>query len=223
MLNFIEKLRGNTSLPDAATTETALATTEAALALSHLADPDHVQRELAVVDSQILADDAAWERLDRTSNPHAFTQQQEIANRRPRLETERDVKRRQLATAKRGRAAFVALVEMLRAMDQQSVQDAQRLYTDFLVIASPDERRSRLESLDGLVRARARLGSALAAVSPAREFRRGPDPLGALADDLRARADEIDRLRAPGTRRSLFALPEGAQELIAALNEGRSA
>jgi hypothetical protein len=47
--------------------------------------------------------------------------------------------------------------------------------------------------------------------------------LAVLAHDLRARAEEIDRLHAPGIPRTPIAWPEGAQALIAALNEWRSA
>ena len=78
MLNtFIEKLR-RTSVQDA---------NEAAslLASCSLPDPDDLRRQLAAFESQLAADDAAWERLDRTSNPRAFMEQQAIAERRERL------------------------------------------------------------------------------------------------------------------------------------------
>jgi len=115
-------------------------------------------------------------------------------------------------------AAFVALVEILCAIDQQIGQASQRLYADVL-IASKDERRAGLASLDGLVRARARIAAPLAVVSP-RTFRRAPDPLAALAHDLRERADEIDRHHASGMPRAPIAWPAGAQELIDALKGG---
>jgi hypothetical protein len=144
-----------------------------------------------------------------------------IEDRGPELDAQINVLRSRIAVADARRAAFVALVGILRGVDQQIVQEAQRLYADVLLITSTDERRTRLESIDRLVRSRARIAAPLAVVSSAREFRRAPDPLGALADDLRARADEIDRQRAPGMRRNLLALPDATQELIAALN-GRS-
>ena len=108
-------------------------------------------------------------------------------------------------------------------MDRQIAEASHQLYADVLVIASKDARRARLESLDGLVRLRARIAAPLAAVSPVREFRRPPDPVGTLAHDLRERAAEIDRTLGPGARRPIATMPPGVQELIAALAEGRSA
>lgn len=216
MLNaFIERLK-RTSVQDA--NEAA-----ALLASTNLPDPDDLRRQADAFQAQLRADDDAWERLDRTSNPHAFAQQQAIAARRERLLLQVEASRTQVATAERQRAAFLALREAVRAMDQQIVQESQRLYGEFLLIASKEERRTRLEALDGLVRSRARVTAPLAVVSTAREFRRQPDPLGALATDLRERAAEIERALGPGTRRAFAGMPDGVQELIAALNEGRSA
>lgn len=186
-------------------------------------NPDKLQRQLADLQGRREADEARWKALDPLHDQLAARERRAIEDRGPELDAQIKVLRSRIEVAEARRAAFVALVAILRAMDQRIVQEAHRLYAEFLLIGSKDERRTRLESLDGLVRSRARMAAPLAAVSPAREFRRAPDPLSALADDLRARADEIDRQRAPGMRRSFFALPDGAQELIAALNEGRSA
>jgi hypothetical protein len=218
MLTTIIQKFTRTSPPDMATHEA----TEL-LASCSLPDPDDLRRQLAAFESQLAADDGRWEALDRTSNPRAFLEQQAIAERRERLLSQIDALKSQVAVAEKRRAAFVALVEMLSTIDQQIAQTSQRLYADVL-ITSKDERCAGLALLDGLVRVRARIAAPLALVSALRKFRRAPDPLGALADDLRARADEIDRQRAPGMRGSAFAaLPDGASELIAALNEGRSA
>lgn len=204
-----------TSPPDTATTNEAANL----LASCSLPDPNHLQRELVSVESQIAADDRAWERLDRTSNPHGFTEQQAIAARRSSLEAQCDSLRRKLAAAEKSRSAFVALAEIVTSMDQQIAQAAERLYADFLT-APKEERRARLESLDGLVRSRARLAAPLRVVSPATTFRRAPDPLRTLADDLRTRAAEIDRALGPGMPRQTRPWPTGAQELIDALNGG---
>jgi hypothetical protein len=187
-----------------------------------LPDPNHLRRELAAVEAQLAADDAAWDRLDRTSNPRAFTEQQAIAGRRPSLDAEHAALRRRVVAAERSRAAFVALVDILDALDLEIAEAAQRLYADVMIVSKGD-RHACLESLDGLVRARARIAGPLALVAPAPRFRRAPDPFATLAENLRARADEIDRLHAPGMPRPSVTWPDGAQELIAALNQGRSA
>ena len=71
MLSIIERFTRQT-LPN-----TTPPTAEAAelLASCSLPDPDDLRRQLAAFESQLAADDAAWERLDRTSNPHAFAEQ----------------------------------------------------------------------------------------------------------------------------------------------------
>ena len=211
MLNFIERLR-RASVQDA---------NEAAelLASCNLPDPADLRHQLAAFESQRDGDDAAWERLDRTSNPRAFMEQQAIAERRERLLLQIDALKSQIAAAEKRRAAFVALVEILDATDQQIEAAARRLYADVLIV-SKDERRARLEALDGLVRVRARLAAPLAVVSSLRKFRRTPDPFAALAHDLRERAEEIDRTLGPGMRRGIAAMPDGAPELIATLNGG---
>jgi hypothetical protein len=189
------------------------------LASCNLPNADDLRRQLAAFESQLAADDGRWEALDRTSNPRAFLEQQAIAERRGQLLSQIDALKSQIAVAEKRRAAFVALVQMLYAIDQQIAQASQRLYADVL-IASKDERRAGLESLDGLVRMRARMAAPLAVVSRLRTFRRAPDPLTALADDLRERADEIDRHRGPGMPRATIASPAGAQELIETLMGG---
>jgi hypothetical protein len=212
MLNtFIEKLR-RTSVQDA---------NEAAelLASCSLPDPDDLRRQLAAFESQRDADDQRWDTLDRTSSPRGWTEQTQIAERRERLLLQIDALRSQIAAAEKRRAAFVALVEILNATDQQITQTSQRLYADVL-IASKDERRTRLEALDGLVRLRARLAAPLAVVSSLRKFRRTADPCAALAQDLRERADEIERALGPGMRRGMAAMPDGAPELIDSLKGG---
>jgi hypothetical protein len=214
MLNIIQKLT-HTSLPDTTTNAGA-----DLLKSCSLPDPDRLRRDLAAIDSQIAVDDEAWERLDRVSNPHAFTEQQTIAARRGRLERERDALRRQLAAAEKARAALVALAEMVDSMDRQIADIAQRLYGGALVM-SRDERLTSFQMLDGLARARARIAAAIAVVVPARQYRRSIDPVRTFTDELRAMADEIDRLHAPGMPRQTMPLPSGARELIAALNEGR--
>jgi hypothetical protein len=212
MLNtFIEKLR-RTSLQDANDVAELLAS-------SNLPDPDDLRRQLAAFESQRDADDAAWERLDRTSNPRAFMEQQAIAQRRERLLLQIKALTSQIAAAEKRHAAFVALAQILDATDQQIAQASQRLYADVLIV-SKDERRARLEALDGLVRLRARIAAALAVVSPVRKFRRAPDPSAALTNDLRAAADQIERTLGPGMRRGTAAMPDGASELIANLNGG---
>ena len=84
MLSIIERFTRQT-LPD-----TTPPTAEAAelLASCALPNPNDLRRELGVVEAQLAADDAAWERLDRTSNPRAFTEQQAIAARRRSLDSE---------------------------------------------------------------------------------------------------------------------------------------
>jgi hypothetical protein len=180
-----------------------------------------LRRELATVESQLAADDDAWERLDRISSPQGFTEQQKIAARRGGLEERRNALRRQVDSSEKGRAALIALVEIVDAMDQLIANASEQLYADVLVV-SKQERIDRLRALDGLVRLRARIAAPVAAATPASRFRRGPDPIRALANDLRARVDDIDRVLGPGMPRPTMPLPPGAQELIAALHEGRS-
>jgi hypothetical protein len=142
------------------------------LASCSLPDPDDLRRQLAAFESQLAADDGRWEALDRAaSNPRGWNEQQAIAERRERLLLQIDALKSQIAAAEKRRAAFVALVEILEATDQQIAQASQRLYADVL-IASKDQHRTRLESLDGLVRLRAKVAAALAVVSPLRKFRR---------------------------------------------------
>jgi hypothetical protein len=175
-----------------------------------------------MIEQQIRVDDQRWDTLDRTSNPRAFMEQQAIAECRERLLIQADAKRTQIAPAEQRRAALVALNDILEAIDQQIDHASQQFYADVMT-ASKSQRRARLESLDGLLRARARIAAPLAGVAAAvRRFRRQPDPLSALTNDLRARADEIDRALGPGMPRAPIAWPEGAQALIATLNEGRS-
>lgn len=204
-----------TSPQDSGTTDEA----PALLASCSLPNPNHLQRDLACVEAQIAADDHAWERLDRTSNPHGFMEQQTIAARRGSLEAQCDSLRRKLAAAEKSRSALVVLAEMVASIDQQIAEASEKLYADFLTVAK-EERRARLAFLDGLVRSRARIAAPLRAVSPARTFHRAPDPLRTLADDLRKRADEIDRALGPGMPRQIPPPPAGAQELIDALNGG---
>lgn len=217
MLTTIMQKFTRTSPPDMATNEAA-----ALLASCSLPDPDDLRRQLAAFESQRDADDVAWERLDRTtSNPRAFMEQQAIAERRERLLLQIGALKSQIAAAERRRAAFVALLDILYSIDQQIAQASQQMYADFLLVTTKDERRARIESLDGLVRVRARIAAALAAVSPARRFHRGaPDPFGSLVADLRACATDIERALGPGMPRAALAWPMDAQALIAALNEG---
>jgi len=217
MLSTIIQKFTHASPPDTVSTEAATL-----LASCSLPDPADLRRQLDAFQSQLRTDDEAWERYDRTSNPHAFLQQTQISERRERLLLQIDALRTQVATAERRRAAFLRLVDILRAMDQQIVQQCHQFYAAVLT-ASKDERRAGVASLDGLMRARARLAAPLAAVAARREFRRTPDPLSALAHDLRTCADEIDRALGPGMPRAPITLPGGTLELLGVLTDGRSA
>jgi hypothetical protein len=189
------------------------------LASCNLPNADDLRRQLAAFDSQLAADDGRWEALDRTSNPRAFLEQQAIAERRERLLSQIDALNAQIGLAEKRRAAFVVLVDILNSTDQQIEAASRRLYADVLLM-SKDQRRARLEVIDGLVRLRARIAAPLALVSPLRTFRRAPDPFTALAHDLRAAADEIERHHAPGMPRATITWPAGAPELIDALKGG---
>jgi hypothetical protein len=214
MLNIIQKFT-RTSPPDVATNEAA-----ELLATCSLPDPEKLRREFNAFEEQQQRQAARWDALDQQHNPRASLEQTAITERLERLRLQIEALTPQIEVAEKRRAAFVALVETRRAINHQITQEFQRLYADFLLIASKDERRKRLELVDGLVRLRARIDAPLAVVSPSREFRRAPDQLGMLADDLRARADEIDRLRSPGMPRAPVAWPAGAHELIDALKGG---
>lgn len=213
MLNFIQKIRGS-SPPDMATNEAA-----ELLASCSLPNPDDLRRQLAETQSQLAADDGRWDALDRKSNPRAFLEQQAIAERRERLLSQIDALKSQVTVAGKRRAAFVALVDILDATDQQIEAASRRMYADVLLM-SKDERRVRLEVIDGLGRLRARIAAPLAPVSPLRKFRRAPDLFAALAHDLRVAADEIDRQHAPGMPRATIAWPAGVPALIDALKGG---
>lgn len=213
MLNIIQTF--TRASPDMATDEAA-----ELLASCNLPDPDDLRRQLAAFESQLAADDGRWEALDRTSNPRAFLEQQAIAERRERLLLQVEASRSQIAVAEKRRAAFVALADILDATDQQIEAASRGLYADVLLLMSKDERRVRLEVIDGLVRFRARIAGPLALVSPLRKFRRAPDPFAALAHDLRTAADEIDRHHAPGMPRATIAWPAGVPALIDALKGG---
>jgi hypothetical protein len=114
-------------------------------------------------------------------------------------------------------------VRLLAETDAAIAAQTESLYACVLT-APAAERHERMQSLGALFRLRARLAGPLGSVSNARGFRRGaPDPFGGLQHDLRARVDEIDRFHAPGTPRPAIPWLASAQELIAALNEGRSA
>jgi hypothetical protein len=210
MLSIIEKFMRQTP-PETAPTAEA---TEL-LATSSLPDPSSLYQQLSAFVAHRDTDEARCEQIQHDGR--AFLELQAIAERRPRLQAQIDALTSQITTAEKRRTAFVALVEILDATDQQIAQALQRLYPEVLT-APKDQRRANLEAIDGLVRLRARIAAPLAVVAPARRFRRAPDPFAALADDLRARADEIDRYHAPGMPHAAIPWPPGALELIAELN-----
>ena len=76
---------------------------------------------------------------------------------------------------------------------------------------------NRSTGLDGSARS---IAAPLAVVSPARKFRRAPEPFATLTHDLRARAEEIKRTLGPGMPRAPVAWPAGAQAILGALNGG---
>jgi hypothetical protein len=204
-------------------TSSDVPSTEAAelLASCSLPDPDDLRRQLAAPEAQRDADEARCHQIQH--DHRAFLEQQAIAERRPRLRAQIDALRSRIAAAESRRAAFIALVRLLDEADETIAAQTAALYACVLT-APAAERHERMESLGALLRLRARLAGPLASVSSARRFRRGaPDSFGALQHDLRARANEIDRFHAPGAPRPAIPWPPRAQELVAALNEGRSA
>jgi hypothetical protein len=211
MLSIMQKLT-RPALPDTAPSEAA-----ELLASCNLPNPEGLRQQLRAFETHRDADEIRCEQIQHDGR--AFLEQQAIAERRPRLRAQIDALNSQIASAETRRAAFVALVGILDNLDQQIIQASQRLYADVL-IASKDERRARLESLDRLQRLRARIAAPLAVVSPLRKFRRAPDPVVALTNDLRARADEIERALGPGMPRTMSAWPAHAQDLIEALKGG---
>ena len=211
-MSIIQKLTHPSPPPDAATNEAA-----ELLAACNLPNPEGLRQQLRAFEAHRDADESRSEQIQH--DRRAILEQVAIADRRPRLQAQIDALTSQIASAERRRMAFVGLVAILDDLDQRIAKESQRLYADLLIV-SKDDRRIRLEFLDGLVRRRATIAAPLALVSPARRFRRAPDPAAALADDLRRCADDIERALGPGMRRTMSAWPAHAQELINALKGG---
>ena len=184
-------------------------------------DPVALRAELRAVEAQLTADDREWERLDaQPANPRALLQQMAIAERRPRLQAQRDGLQPRIAAAEAVRAAFLELARLLDDIDDTIAAQAAVMYERWLVLG-PGERREQLRALDGQHRIRARIAAALASVSTARQFRRSPDdPLTTLRRDLLDGVTELDKIRAPGSDRPPIVWPPRARQLVDTLAKG---
>jgi hypothetical protein len=185
-------------------------------------NPDTVRQQLTELEARRDADTARWEALDLSRNQQAARERRTIEDREPDLGARIRVLRSRVEVAEAKRRAFLELTQLLDETDETIGTLAGEMYERVLV-ADESERRDRMAAIDAQVRLRSRIAAVLVPLAPSvRRFRRGaPDPFGNLRQDLLARVQELDRYHAPGMPRTPIQWPAGAQELLAALNEGR--
>jgi hypothetical protein len=183
-------------------------------------NPADLRHQRAQLQARRDANHARWTALGPPRDQGAARERRAIEDQGPELDAQIKVLDARIARAEARQSAVLALTRLHDETDETIAALMSELYPRVLV-ADQTERRRRLVEIDGYARRRSRLAAALAPVVPSvRRFRRAPDPLRTLVDDLRQRADEIERALGPGMPRGIAAMPRGTAELIDALKGG---
>lgn len=165
---------------------------------SAIPNPEVLRERLAGRTQQIDAAEREWERLDRRGDAAAFLALTPIAERLQVLRAEAAPLPAAIETAKRRRAAFLALSRLF-----ESVAATVAAQTQALLFQPPQdtaERARQLRALEQSTRLHVRLANRLAAVSRSPTFREPDDALAVLRDTYAAQIRQCDLLRTPGSK-----------------------
>jgi hypothetical protein len=183
---------------------------------SEIPDPDSLRARLAAVQDQIAATEVEWGRLHGSIDAADFLELTPLATRLQYLRDAAGALPSRITSAARRRDAFLALARMWEAAAADV--SARLLALIDHPPADAAERVANLRRLDEAARLHRLIAGRLSLVSTSPQFRRPPDALRVMRDELEARIRELQRVRMSGGATS-DGWPAEIADLVAALEQ----